>query len=129
MKRYYNFLICFCLLAMSCNDFGDMNTNPTQGTTMDPALQLVQVQARFSGDLESNERVSTFLCMPMVQQLGGAWACQYGGFYVKQQQFMSILWELNYTNDVLNLVDAVNRAKDDPKRPNLYNILRIMKEE
>ncbi|MBO9153018.1 SusD/RagB family nutrient-binding outer membrane lipoprotein [Chitinophaga sp. GCM10012297] len=127
MKSYYNFLVCLGLMMVGCNDFGDMNTNPTQSTTMDPALQLVQVQARFSGDLESNERVSTFMCMPMVQQLGGAWACQYGGFYVKQQQYMSILWELNYTNDVLNLVDAVNRAKDDPKKPNLYNILRIMK--
>lgn len=131
MKRYYNSLVCLCLLMAAgftgCDDFGDMNTNPTQSTTMDPALQLVQVQARFSGDLESNERVSTFLCMPMVQQLGGAWACQYGGFYVKQQQYMSILWELNYTNDILNIVDAVSRAKEDNKKPNLYNILRIMK--
>src|SRR5688500_1041311 len=88
MKRYYTILIGLCLLMVAgfagCDDFGDMNTNPTQSTTMDPALQLVLVQARFSGDLESNERVSTFLCMPMVQQLGGAWACQYGGFYVKQ---------------------------------------------
>ncbi|QEH39994.1 SusD/RagB family nutrient-binding outer membrane lipoprotein [Chitinophaga sp. XS-30] len=124
----YPILLCLCLLYFTgCNNFGDMNINPTQSSNMDPALQLALVQGRFSGDLESNERVGTFMCMPMVQQLGGAWACQYGGFYVKQQQYMSILWELNYPNDVLNMVDAVTRTKEDPARSNLHNICRIMK--
>lgn len=131
MKRYYNSLLYLCLALvtglMSCDDFGDMNVNPTQSSNMDPALQLALIQARFSGDLESNERVVTFNCMPMVQQLGGAWACQYGGFYVKQQQYTSILWELSYPNDILNISDAVNRTKDDPKKQNLHNISRIMK--
>ncbi len=78
MKRYYNSLLYLCLALvtglMSCDDFGDMNVNPTKSSNMDPALQLALIQARFSGDLESNERVGTFNCMPMVQQLGGAWA-------------------------------------------------------
>ncbi len=40
---------------------------------------------------------------------------------------MSILWELNYPNEILNIADAVNRSKDDPKKQNLHNICRIMK--
>lgn len=125
MKPIYYLL--FLLFFTACNKFGDLNVNPVNSSDMDPAIQLALVQGRFSGDLESNERVGTYMTMPMVQQIGGAWACQYGGFYVKQQQYMSILWEASYPDDVLNMMDAVKRTKADVTKPNLYNICRIMK--
>jgi hypothetical protein len=134
MKRYINKIIIMLLTAttalVSCKkfeDFGDKNIDPTKSSNLDPVNQLVLTQLRFSGELTINERTSIIMTMPLVQQIGGAYYTRYGFEYVKNRQYMSELWELGYPNDVLNIVDAVDRSAKDPLKTNLNAMCRIMK--
>jgi len=131
MKRYLIkwmvLPVLMMLMLVSCNKFGDVNTDPTKSSNLDPAYQLALVQLRFSGELTINERTSVILTMPLVQQIGGAYYNRYGFEYVKDKQYMSELWELGYPNDVLNIVDAVARTSNNPAKTNLNAICRIMK--
>ncbi|RAJ10913.1 SusD-like starch-binding protein associating with outer membrane [Chitinophaga skermanii] len=111
----------------SCNDFGDMNIDPTKSSSMDPGLQIALVEARFSGDLTTNERIGAFITVPIVQHLGGAWGAQYGAAYVKQESYFSALWAPTYLTDVLNISDAVNRTKGDATKTNMNAVARILK--
>jgi hypothetical protein len=115
------------ILLLSCNKFGDLNTDPTRSSDIDAGLQLAQIQAHFSGDLFLNERLSTMETMPRVQHVAGSWSNQYGGAYVKQEEFTSLLWERDYPDKILNIVDAVDRTTDKPTKTNLNAICRVMK--
>src|ERR1700712_3426710 len=115
------------LILGSCKKFGDVNTDPTKSSNLDPANQLALVQLRFSGELTINERTTIIMTMPLVQQIGGAYYTRYGFEYIKNKQYMSELWELGYPNDILNIVDAVDRTTNDPLKTNLNAICRIMK--
>ena len=121
------FLLPAIMLLFSCNKFKDMNIDPTRSANLNPALQLAQTQLQFSGDLEQNERLGVLETMPMIQHIAGAWASQWGGMYVKQEQYLSLIWERDYPGKILNIVDAVNRTKDNPAQTNLHAICRIMK--
>lgn len=120
-------LVLLTVLSVSCKKFGDINTDPTKSSNLDPSYQLALVQLRFSGELTINERTSIIMTMPLVQQIGGAYYTRYGFEYVKNKQYMSELWELGYPNDILNIVDAVDRTSKDPLKTNLNAICRIMK--
>ncbi|MCR8556701.1 SusD/RagB family nutrient-binding outer membrane lipoprotein [Mucilaginibacter sp. BJC16-A38] len=115
------------LILGSCKKFGDVNTDPTKSSNLDPANQLALVQLRFSGELTINERTTIIMTMPLVQQIGGAYYNRYGFEYIKNKQYMSELWELGYPNDVLNITDAVDRTASDATKSNLNAICRIMK--
>lgn len=121
------FFVLVLVLTASCNKFGDTNLDPTRSSNLDPVNQLVQTQLRFSGDVTINEALSIIMTMPMVQQIGGAWYNRYGNTYIKNTVYMSYLWEVGYPNDVLNIVDAVNRTKKDSDKTNLHQMCRIMK--
>jgi hypothetical protein len=131
MKRYLTksaiLPILLMLILVSCKKFGDVNTDPTKSSNLDPVNQLVLVQLRYSGELTINERTTIIMTMPLVQQIGGAYYNRYGFEYVKNKQYMSELWELGYPNDVLNITDAVDRTAADATRSNLNAICRIMK--
>lgn len=120
------FIAC-CLGTVSCNKFGDVNTDPTRSSDLDPALQLTNVQLRYSGDLETNEKVHLCLTMPLVQQVGGIWANRWGQMYIYNRLYLSSLWDYSFRNGVTDMVSAVERTKDNPQQTNLNAICRIMK--
>ncbi|MBC7868259.1 MAG: SusD/RagB family nutrient-binding outer membrane lipoprotein [Gloeobacteraceae cyanobacterium ES-bin-316] len=121
------FLFILIITVGACNKFEDMNIDPTRSSNLNPALQLAQTQLQFSGDLEQNERLGVLETMPMIQHMAGAWGNQWGGMYVKQQQYLSLIWERDYPGKILNIVDAVNRTKNNPAQSNLHAMCRIMK--
>lgn len=130
--KFIKYISAIILLAItttmvSCSKFKDMNIDPTRSANLNPALQLAQTQLQFSGDLEQNERLGVLETMPMVQQIAGAWGNQWGGMYVKQQQYLSLIWERDYPGKILNITDAVSRTKNNPSQSNLHAICRIMK--
>jgi hypothetical protein len=124
LNKYILVTLLTPLLLFSCKKFGDVNTDPTKSSNLDPINQLNFIELRFGGDVTINERTSIILTMPMAQQIGGAYYTRYGSAYIEDRQYMSELWELGYPNDVLNIVDAVNRTAG---KPNLNAICRIMK--
>lgn len=120
-------LLTTVVLIFSCNKFEDMNIDPTRSSDLNPGLQLAQAQLQYSGDLEQNERLSVLETMPMIQHVAGAWSNQWGGMYVKQQQYLSLIWERDYPGKILNIVDAVNRTTGVASQTNLNAMCRIMK--
>jgi hypothetical protein len=126
-KGFIAVLVAGTMSLLSCKKFGDMNTDPTKSAKLAPVLQLAQTQLQYSGDLEQNERLHVLLTMPMVQQLAGAWGNQWGGMYVKQQDYLALIWEKDYPGKILNIVDAVERTKGVTGQENLNAICRIMK--
>ncbi len=115
------------VVVSSCKKFGDANIDSNRSSDMDASLLLSNVQLRFSGDLEVNEKLSTCLTMPMVQHIGGIWSNRYGQFYIYYRLYLSSLWDYTYRNDVINIVDAVRKTSNDPLKTNLNAICRIMK--
>ncbi len=103
-----------------------MNTDPTKSANLDPAIELAFAQQKFSGSTNIQERVGLILTLPMVQQIGGGWANQYGQFYQRNQAYMSALWEDNYASDVKNIVDAELRSRNTEDH-NLNAMARVMK--
>jgi len=120
-------MVVLVLLLGACTKFGDTNIDPTRSNNLDPNIQLSVVQARFSGDLEINEKLSVVMTMPLVQQIGGIWANRYGQMYIKSLPYLSSFWEYTFHNDILNIVDAVERTNGRPEVSNLNAICRIMK--
>lgn len=114
------------LIMSACNKFGDMNTDPTKSSNLDPAIEVAYAQQKFSGDMSVQEVTGLILCMPLVQHFGGGWANQYGQFYQKQQAYMATLWQNSYTADVKNINDAVVRTSQGVDK-NLNGLARVMK--
>ncbi|MFD2966867.1 SusD/RagB family nutrient-binding outer membrane lipoprotein [Sphingobacterium bambusae] len=129
MRKLFIFplLTTALLVASSCDKFGDVNTDPTRSSDLDPAIQLSQVQLRYSGDLEINEKLHLCLTMPIVQQVGGIWANRWGQMYIYNRLYLSSLWENAYRQDITDIVSAVDRSADNPDLSNLHNVCRIMK--
>lgn len=131
MKKYFNQMIPAVLISMlifsSCKKFGDVNIDPHKSSGLDPALQLANVQLRYSGNFEVNEKVSTILTMPFIQHTAGIYLVKTGQFYIKNRGYTSALWNVNYGNDILNIVDAVERSQGDPSKTNINAACRIMK--
>jgi hypothetical protein len=127
MKKYICLIGLAVVLVSSCKKFGDINTDPTKSSNLDPAIQLGYAQQKFSGDLGLQERLNVILTMPLVGHLGGAWANQYGQFYIKQERFASVLWEDNYVNEIKNILDAEERTRNNATAKNLNAMCRVMK--
>ncbi|MFD1631890.1 SusD/RagB family nutrient-binding outer membrane lipoprotein [Pseudopedobacter beijingensis] len=121
------FILTVLVMISSCKKFDDTNKDPNRSNDMDASLLLSNVQLRFSGDLEINEKLNMCLTMPMVQHIGGIWANRYGQFYIYYRLYLSSLWEYTYRNDVVNIVDAVRKTTNDPLKTNLNAVCRIMK--
>jgi len=126
MKHFNFFIFTFIIFLSSCNKFGDKNTDPTKSANLDPAIEVAYAQQKFSGDVGIQERVGLILTEPLVQQLGGGWANQYGQFYQRNLAYMSILWENNNANDVRNIVDAELRSRNTSAQ-NLNAMARVVK--
>lgn len=115
------------LLLSACSKFGDMNTDPTKSSKINPQNQLIFAQVWFSGDLSTQERTNSIILMPMMQQLGAAYYARVGGMYIKDATRMWVMWENSYQNDVVNIVDAAERTNGIASQTNLNAICRIMK--
>lgn len=124
----YTLLLLVGLSSLGCEKFGDMNVDPTKSANLDPASQLLYAQVYFSGDMGIQERTNYFILIPMMQQFSGAFNMNdNGGIYRKSTSQMWRLFENSYPNDVLNIVDAVERTNGVANKTNLNAMARIMK--
>lgn len=121
------YILPLLLLLSACSKFGTLNTDPTKSSSINPENQLIYAQLWFSGDLSTQERTNSIVLLPLVQQLGAVYYARVGGMYVKDITRMWVLWENSYPNDVVNIVDAVERTKNVPAKSNLNAMCRIMK--
>lgn len=110
-----------------CSHFEDMNMDPTSSTDMDPNLQLPTIQLLQTNNHQEWHR---YFIYPggFMQQWAGDWATvEYGGKAKKNSSYMEQMWNKYYPGIVKNVVDMVERTKDDPAKVNINAVSRIMK--
>ncbi|HEX3009729.1 MAG TPA: SusD/RagB family nutrient-binding outer membrane lipoprotein [Bacteroidales bacterium] len=130
IKLKYFSLFWFIALIMfvaGCNDFGDMNDDPSQSTDMDPNMQLSTVQLQVSSNKWQQNRLFIYPGA-FTYHISGSWAdVEYGGKGKKNDGYMSNLWSYEYPVQIKNIVDLVERTNSKPEYTNLNAVARIMK--
>ena len=133
MKKYIKnksiysvFFLVF--LFTGCEDFEEMNRNPTTSTQMDPNIMLPAIQMQLTGGRYEQWRNGLIYSSIWMQHWAGEYASiEYGGKGKKNNVYMGALWETQYPREVKNVVDMVDRTADDPGMSNINAVARIMK--
>ena len=134
MKRnYISFLILLAgsFLISSCKkDFGEINSNPTQLTTLnfDPNSLLTSVQLTYTGSTDfafEAWRNNLGECSVMIQLFSST--IFPGDKYSQDFTYMASYWNKAYPEQVKPAVELVELTKDKPQFANLYQISRLMK--
>jgi hypothetical protein len=125
MKKIFNYSVILLLLGTaSCEKrLAELNVNPVNPTSLDPALLLNQ------GIINTSFPVKTLVFdVGIVQQMvtpnGGVLA---GANFNQDSRDVTTqpLWTAYYQSVIKNTSDALNRSKDMPGRTNMYNMARI----
>ncbi len=113
--------------SQSCNDFDELNNDPTKWTKVDPNNQLTYVQLLTWGDWAPNYTYFSYQSS-FVQQLQGEWnATNFGGLYKKDNERQKMLWDAIYTNPLKNIIDILSNTEGKPQYENIRAVARIFK--
>jgi len=107
----------------------DMNKDPNTNPDLDPNLQIATVQVLPSSDPEAWHR---YLIYPggFLNQWSNDWSLvEYGGKGKKNDSFFGQLWESMYPSIIKNVVDLVERTRDNENFVNAHAAGRIMRVE
>jgi len=124
-KYFLSLIIIFGML--SCTDFDELNSDPTKSTNMDPNLQIPTIQMRQS---ENHQEWARYLAYPagFMNQWTGSWGTiEYGGKGKKYDNYLEQMWISYYPYMIKNVVDVVQRTKDNPQTVNINSVGRILK--
>lgn len=132
MKNHITYILIFCLAAVnfSCDEnFDEINTNKVDPTTLSPLFLLNQgiVDMRYRDgfttlqDLSYNFGIVQQIITPFGSSLAGA---NYNQLNLSVAQH---IWQNTYRNALKNIVDAVEKSREDPLSANLYQSARIWK--
>lgn len=120
-------IACLSCNFQSCNDFGELNADPTKWTTVDPNNQLTYVQLFTWGGVSPNYTYFAYVSS-FTQHLQGEWnTTNYGGLYKKENGVSKLAWDQIYSYSLKNLVDILYNTEGDPSYDNIRSITRILK--
>jgi hypothetical protein len=123
----YIVLVGILVSFTGCMDFDDMNADPTKSTDMDPNLQIPTIQMR---QTENHQEWHRYLSYPagFMNQWTGNWGTiEYGGHGKKYDNYMEQMWVSYYPFMIKNVVDVIQRTKDNPDLVNINSVGRILK--
>lgn len=128
-NRYIQYFLSLIMLLglFGCVDFDELNSDPTKSTDMDPNLQIAAVQVR---QTEDHQEWARYLSYPggFMNQWTAAWgAIEYGGKGKKYDNYMEQMWVSYYPFIIKNVVDAIQRTKDNPETVNVNSVARILR--
>lgn len=128
MKNYtYLLLLVLILSLVGCTDFDDLNADPTKSTNMDPNLQIPTIQMR---QTENHQEWARYLAYPagFMNQWTASWGTiEYGGKGKKYDNYIEQMWISYYPYMIKNVVDIIQRTKEDPAFVNVHAVARILK--
>lgn len=102
-----------------------LNTDPTKATHIDGSSQLATAELQTYGDLNEVELNRNYI-YGFTQQLAGSWnTTNYGGRQTADDNEMQRLWTTWYTQGIKNLVDAMDKTKNDPSMANVNSAARV----
>lgn len=125
-RKYLLGLLLVALSFTSCNDFGDINSDPTQSTVASPKALIATVQLRYSGDRETQWRSLAAYHMSITQMISDGWTVSHGQAYKLDPSYMEFMWKASYRN-ILDLRMAINEAEQDPEMVNYLAAAKILK--
>jgi len=120
-----------CCLFTSCDDFGDVNNDPEHlnPESMDYKLMFTHVQSQIAGSDWDVWRNGCIYAANMMQHTSSVdWS--YGVFYTWSEGYNAAYWDGFYSGRrgaVRNIVEILDRWKDDPNYANEYQYARVMK--
>jgi len=125
MKRYVYITGILCLAAFAGCDknFEEINTNPVLPSSLDPAYLLAQAELDASwesGTLTYQSAIVRHTMHPFLGVLAG------GNVNQQNPAVERTLWDQYYPL-VRNLVDIIDKTRNDSARTNLYHMARIWK--
>ncbi len=132
MKNYIIYILILCMAGVnfSCDEnFDEINTNNVDPTTLSPLFLLNQgiVDMRYRDgfatlqDLSYNFGIVQQIITPFGSSLAGA---NYNQLNLGNTQ---PIWQNIYRNALKNIVDAVEKSREDPNSSNLFHAARIWK--
>ncbi|WP_139957566.1 SusD/RagB family nutrient-binding outer membrane lipoprotein [Flavicella sediminum] len=129
MKKRTNILMLFVFiltLATSCDDFNDLNVDPTTSTTANPKSLISKVQISYSGDRETQWRSLAAYHMSITQMISDGWTISHGQAYKLDISYMEYMWKSSY-REINDLILAIQEANKKPELANYSAVGRILK--
>jgi hypothetical protein len=125
MKQYVFIIWITCMVICSGCDknFEEINTNPVLPSNLDPAYLLAQAELNASwnaGTVTYQSAIVRHTMHPFLGVLAG------GNVNQKNPAVERTLWDQYYPL-IRNVVDIVDKTRDDSVRSNLYHMTRIWK--
>jgi hypothetical protein len=121
--KYFIWISCL-LLCLGCDkDFEQVNTNPVLPSSLDPAYLLAQAELNASwpgGAVTYQSAIVRHTMHPFLGVLAG------GNVNQKNPAVERVLWDQYYLL-IRNVVDIVDKTKEDSAQRNLYHMTRIWK--
>jgi len=112
--------------AVGCTEnFDELEKDPV-ALSANPAGQLTFTQLCMSGDGFYQWRTNLIYSGGFVQHYAGAWnVTEFGSKFKKDDGYA--LWRNGYSNELKNVVDILEKTKDDPKAVNMNAVAKIMR--
>ena len=109
----------------ACDDFGDLNTDPTQADQINPNFKLTNIQVRLSGERYENWRTNLIYSSTMMQHLAALPTYWSGDKYLLNTGYSASMWERYYPNIAKNIEDLLAQTCESPEDANFCAITRI----
>ncbi len=125
---YIGFVAILSLFS-SCDDFGDMNTDPEAITSdvIDYTLVFTDVQMYCYGTEYEAWRNGMIYCSTMLQHTASTESYWNGDKYTYSAGYNSAYWDRMYPNGIRNVVDLMTNWEEDEEHYAEYQMARIMK--
>ena len=125
-KIIIGLMLAVPMMFISCeDDLAEMNINPHTSQIMTYDAQFLYIQGRAHSD--HGQRVMSFYAT-VIQQLAAIVTGEApGDKYTDSNDNIGTMYTVSYTAVIKNVVDLIERTKDDPDLSNYTNIARIMK--
>jgi hypothetical protein len=126
-KKIFALLLTVTLLTR-CDNFEEMNQDPTTSTNMDPNFMLPTIQLELSGGTFETLRNGFVYSGHWMQHWTGEYAStEFGGKGKRNNDYMTALWISQYPREIKNVVDMVESTMGDATKANINGVARIMK--
>ncbi|MCI2229836.1 SusD/RagB family nutrient-binding outer membrane lipoprotein [Polaribacter sp. MSW13] len=127
-KRIYIMALFVFLMTLtqSCDDFKDLNVDPTTSTTANPKTLISKVQTSYSGDRETQWRSLAAYHMSITQMISDGWTVSHGQAYKLDISYMEYMWKSSY-REINDLILAIQEAEKTPELVNYVAVARILK--
>ncbi|WP_420456026.1 SusD/RagB family nutrient-binding outer membrane lipoprotein [Rubrivirga sp.] len=123
-------LVALGTLALpACDNFGDLNVDPTEASQIDADFKITDLQLRIAGNRYENWRAQLIYSSTMMQHLAALPTYWSGDKYLYNAGYSSSLWDTYYNDVAKNIVDLEIQVCDEgtPADVNYCAVARVLR--